>query len=179
MEKVALAKRKNAKSVKKGATKKGRRGVNRGGRPSALSLLPIADLEAALAAKNRQLSALRAERTQVVGRLAAIDREIARLAGVRTGKPGRKPGPAPKAKAKAVKGGRRAARGPRAGNTLGNKLHEILSAAGKPMRLLDVLEAVRKSDYPTKSKYLRSQVSQTLSRDKRFRKVRRGVYRTA
>ena len=48
------------------------------------------------------------------------------------------------------------------------------------MRLAEILEAIgRRGLYKTKSAHFKSTVALSLARDKRFRKVRRGVYRLA
>lgn len=130
--------------------------------------LGIGELEAVLQRKRTELADLQKQREQLLAELASVDGRIAALGP--DSKPARRGGRRPKVKGRS---------GPRGGNTLGNALAGILQSAGKPMKLLDIVGAVEKSDYPSKSKHLRSMISQTLSRDSRFRKVRRGTYKLA
>ncbi|HDZ21867.1 hypothetical protein LCGC14_0225970 [marine sediment metagenome] len=95
-------------------------------------------------------------------------------------KPGRKPGkkagrkPGKKASKKAVK--KAGKRGPRKGGaSLGDIMAKVL--AGKAgVKVAAVVKMVLAAGYKTKSANFGGQVSQCLRLDKRFRKVRRGVF---
>ncbi|MDD4891937.1 MAG: hypothetical protein PHU85_18610 [Phycisphaerae bacterium] len=157
-----------AKRAKKAVTRgKARRSVR-----LRLDLLDVAELKAAV---DRRVSSLADERTQLLARLADVNAQLAALGAsaavaaparkVKTaGKTGRDPGKT---------------RGPRQGKTLGNTLVSILESATEPMRVKDLVKAVRNSNYGSRSPHLRSMVNQALSKDDRFRKVRRGLYRVA
>lgn len=159
---------KRGRKAKKGAGKKAAKGRRRV--VSRLDQAEIAELRAALDKKMCQLAD---EKERLLARVAEIDR----LTGGKAAAParpkavkGRKVGrPAKVAKVRQVRGG----------PTLGNRLEQLLKDAPKPMRVLQLLEAVKESGYPSKSPHLRSMVNQTLSRDPRFRKVRRGTYKLA
>jgi hypothetical protein len=156
---VARKKRKKKAAGSKKATK-------RRTRRSTVETMPIDQLEAVLDRRKRE--ALQQERRELADRLAEVERELAEL-GAAPAKRGRKK--------KAAKKKGRGRKGPRGGATLGNKLAQILGGAGGPMKLVDIVQAVEKSDYSSKSKYLRSMINQTLSKDSRFKKVRRGTYK--
>ena len=81
---------------------------------------------------------------------------------------------APRRKPGRRKAGRRAVKPPRAGS-LNSKLSEVLKAKGK-CTVTEAAEAVLKAGYKSKSKDFANIVSMALSKDKRFRRVRRGVY---
>ena len=81
-------------------------------------------------------------------------------------KPGRKPG--------RKKAGRKAMKPARAGS-LSSRLAEVLKAKGK-CTVAEAAEAALAAGYKSKSKDFANIVSMALSKDKRFRRVRRGVY---
>jgi len=159
------------KAAAKGAKRRKRKvkKVVRRARRPRLDKVDTAALQAELDRRTRQLDHLKAARTALAAKLAGLDKRIAGLWG-----PGRKVKPRKLAKVRKGRGGK-----PRGGATLNNKMVEILQAAGGPMKLLDLVRAVQKSDYPSKSKHLRSMISQALRRDRRFKKIRRGVYKAA
>ncbi len=163
--------------------------MKRAGRPPAAARLDQFDIHELQAAVDRKKQELANERAALQARIEEIDRLVA--GGVTSGRPGRpgrpprvaagprpgpkpgpRPGPKPADGPRVVKGRR-----VRSGVTLGNTLEEILSSARQPMAVHELLTAVLDSDYPSKSRHLRSMVNQTLSDDPRFVKVRRGFYR--
>jgi hypothetical protein len=75
------------------------------------------------------------------------------------------------------KAGRRAAKRARAGS-LSNTLAEALKGKGK-CTVAQAAEAAFKAGYRSKSKDFANIVSMALAKDKRFRRVRRGVYALA
>ena len=100
----------------------------------------------------------------------ALDRRIAELDGLGLAKPAaaarRKPG--------RKKAGRKAMKPARAGS-LSSRLAEVLKAKGK-CTVAEAAEAALAAGYKSKSKDFANIVSMALSKDKRFRRVRRGVY---
>ena len=137
----------------------------------------IQQLRTELQSKQRQLAALRAKRGKLAAQLAAVDRQIAGLAGEgtrRRRKAGRKPG-RPKA-AKAVKKARRA--GKRAtGKPLAEFLQAVLKAAKGPMRIKDAMRAVTKAGYRSGSKDFYGIVATAIRDKAKFEKVGRGLYK--
>jgi hypothetical protein len=155
----------------------------------------IGELRQELAAKEKQLGKLMAQRKKLASTLESIDRVIALLGGEipptrrRPGRPpgrpkvakkrakrGRKPlkrGRKPKRikKAKKVKRGRRAT-----GKPLADYLKQVLSKAEGPMRAKDIVPAVRKTEYKTFSKDFYGIVATALRDKKTFKRVSRGVY---
>jgi hypothetical protein len=81
--------------------------------------------------------------------------------GAQGGGPGRGPGP----------------RDPREGS-LRSYIERVLRASGKPMRVAEITQAVRKAGYATSNKTLDKTVGITLAGMSNVRKVKRGVYRT-
>jgi hypothetical protein len=144
-------------------------GVKRAGR-FRLDLVDVRTLKTLV---DRKMAQLVEQRAELTAQLADVEDAIAALGG---------PAKAPAARGKAAvvgrpRGGGR--RGPRPGMTLGNVMEKILRDKGQPMQVKDIVEAVLASDYPSRSKHLRSMANQTLSSDKRFRKVGRGRYKVA
>lgn len=160
--------------------KRGRK--TKGGKKQIRFRLDQLDISVLKAALDKKLALLAAEKRELAGRLAEIDALVASLGGL-VGSGVRKvaKGVAKVTKAaKAVQAAKagKGRRGPRAGNTLGNTMAGILGEKG-PMRVLDIVEAVRASSYASKSPHLRSMINQTLRADSRFRRVRRGLYKLA
>ncbi|MGD1001933.1 MAG: hypothetical protein ABSA67_14660 [Candidatus Brocadiia bacterium] len=77
-------------------------------------------------------------------------------------------------KAARRKAARRAVKPAREGS-LSSTLAEAIKAKGK-LTIAEAAEAVLAAGYKSKSKDFQNIVSMTLSKDKRFRRVRRGVY---
>jgi hypothetical protein len=111
----------------------------------------------------------------LVAELEAVRSELMVIAGGAAGRPraaktaakrGRRPG----GKRRGRKGS-----GP-GGKTVTQALAEILRSAGKPMRVVELTAALRKSKFPTKSKNLEKMVQIMLNGSDLFRRVRRGVY---
>lgn len=152
----------------------------------------IGELRQELAAKEKQLGKLVAQRKKLASTLESIDRVIALLGGDvpptrrRRGRPpgrpkvakkrvkrGRKPlkrGRKPKM-VKKVKRGRRAT-----GEPLADYLKKVLSTAKEPMRAKEIVPAVRKAGYKTFSKDFYGIVATALRDKKTFKRVSRGIY---
>ena len=148
---------------------------------SALRSLTIAELQNLLDAKvdqeRKRLPALEEKRDELAERLEEIETEIAAIRGsapARRGaakRRGRKPGrPAGKSK-----GTIRSKRGGK--TTIPAAIHQVLESAGKPMKAVDIRNAIlQKKLIKGVKKSFPMQVSHALSVHKEFKKKGRGVY---
>jgi hypothetical protein len=113
-------------------------------------------------------------RTRVLPKLMAmreaLDKKIAELQGLGEPQAAPKRGRRKLAK-KRVKRARRASRP----GSLAGKLVEVFQGK-KRLSLAEAIKAVLTADYKTKSKNFSTIVGMTLAKDKRFRRVRKGVY---
>lgn len=125
----------------------------------------IADLRKELAAKEGQMARLRAQRAKLAKQLADLDRQIAALAGEAA--PARKP-----KRKKAPKGRKRAVR---RGRSLADVLADALKGKGN-IKVAQAAKLAIEAGYKSRSAQFGNIVSQTLSADKRFKKISRGVY---
>jgi len=151
--------------------------------PRKAKTYTIAELRQQLAAKEKQLAKLMARRKQLAADLEAVDANIAALGGA--------PAKAPRKRRKAVKAvrkikkikkapKRKAAREPtRRGRPLTAYVADVLKKAGKAMRVKDVMAAVSKAGYVTKSKDFYGIVATALRDETKFKKISRGVYTLA
>ena len=130
----------------------------------------IAELE------NELLDRLRQSRAQLAAQLKDVDSRIALLTG--------KPSPA-RAVVRRGKAAKAAMAGPKrrqVGGVPGKPLKDFLAEAmgkGGSMRARDLTEAVLEAGYPTKDRNFRQTVASALAGDKRFRRIRRGIYKLA
>jgi hypothetical protein len=128
-----------------------------------LAKVSVEELKKEIVRRQRALPKLIAARD-------ALNCRIAELEGLGAVKPiavaRRKPG--------RRKAGRRVVKPARAGS-LSSALVESLGAKGK-LTVAEAAEAVVAAGYKSKSKDFQNIVSMALSKDKRFRRVRRGVY---
>jgi chromosome segregation ATPase len=125
----------------------------------------IAELRREIQAKERQLGKLETQRRKLARQLDAIDRQIAGLVG--------KKAPSKKAPRKKVAG--KARRAARKGPSLSNVLAAVLKGKGNT-KVADAAKMALAAGYKSASDQFANIVSQTLSGDRRFRKVSRGVY---
>jgi hypothetical protein len=113
-------------------------------------------------------------RTKVLPKLVAarnaLDKKIAELQGLGEVKAAPK-----RARRKLGKKRGRKAQGRMRAGSLSSALVEALGAKGK-LTVAEAAEAVVAAGYKSKSKDFQNIVSMTLAKDKRFRRVRRGVY---
>ena len=128
-----------------------------------LAKVSVEELKKEIVRRQRALPKLIAAR-DTLNRLIA---ELEGLGGARPtavarGKPGRR------------KAARRVVKPARAGS-LSSALAEAIKAKGK-LTIPEATEAVLAAGYKSKAKDFGNLVSMTLSKDKRFRRVRRGVY---
>ena len=131
-------------------------------RPRSNGALTIAQLERLLENRRREATELERERAKLLQRLDALDRRLGSLAGSggrsRNGSSG-------------GRGGR--ARNPK---SLVASMEAVLSRAGKPMSVGDIVDAVQSGGYRSNSANFRGIVNQTLIKEKRFASAGRGIY---
>ena len=133
-----------------------------------LGKVSVEDLKKEIGRRQRRLPELIAARD-------ALNCQIAELEGLGGAKPTvkrRKKAGRRKAARRAVK---RAVVKPSRAGSLSSALMEALGAKGK-LTISEAAEAVQAAGYKSKSKDFQNIVSMALSKDKRFRRVRRGVY---
>ena len=128
-----------------------------------LAKASVEDLKREIARRQRKLPTLVAARD-------ALNRQIAELEGLA--------GATPTAVARRKAGRKKAARRvvkPAGAGSLSSALVEALTGKGK-LTVAEAADAVLAAGYKSKSKDFGNLVSMTLSKDRRFRRVRRGVY---
>ena len=131
--------------------------------------MSIIGLRKALAAKERQLTTLQTQRQKIAKQLASIDDEIAALGGEPVkGKRKARRKASKKIVAKRVKRTKR-------GQSLADVLAEVLVGKGN-VKVAEAAKLAVGAGYKSKSRQFGNVVSQTLSVDKRFKKIARGVY---
>ena len=138
----------------------------------------IQQLKKELRAKEANLTKLSAQRKRLAVRLADIDRRIAALEG-EAPRRGRKPGPKPGKKTlrKSVKKTIRRHTRRGAGKSLNDFIKKVLGGAEAGMRPKNIMSAVRKAGYKTKSKDFYGLVAAALRDETRFKRVSRGIYK--
>ena len=121
-------------------------------------------------ALKKEISRRQRKLPELIAARDTLNRLIAELEGLGGVKPTaiarRKPG--------RPKGARKAIRPARAGS-LSSALMDALGAKGN-LTVAEAADAVQAAGYKSKSKVFQNIVGMTLSKDKRFRRVRRGVY---
>jgi len=136
----------------------------------ALSSISVSELQAEISRRKKRVHTLVRKRNRLVQQLQQLDSEIeaeggaefVRMAPVGSGrKRGRPVGSG---------GGRR----PRNEANLADSMESVLT--GKTMGVTELSEAVQKAGYRTMSPNFRTIVNQTLIKDKRFKRVERGLY---
>ena len=131
----------------------------------------IAQLRRELAARERQLDKLLAQRGKIDAALQALDRKIMAIGGeIPFG--GAKRGRVAKPSA-----ARRGRRGPRTGKPLVAYIRQVLAAAPKGMRAIEVKDAVIAAGYSSKSSDFARIVAATLRKTPGIKRVSRGVYK--
>lgn len=156
-----MAKRTRRKaSTKKTArkTSTGKKTGKKAGRkaaPRGIEATVTAELAAELRRRQRDLDKLQRRRERLADQISVLDAEIAQLGGGLSG----------------VGGVRRR---PRNDSNLADALVQSLS--GKEMGVTQVAEAVQAAGYRTSSPNFRTIVNQTLIKDKRIKRVARGLY---
>lgn len=133
--------------------------------------LTINELRRQLAAKERHLARILDRRKKLLVRLEAVDEEIAAL-GVKVPVAKRKKR---RKAAKKVVGRKRGRRG----KPLAAYIARALKGAEEGMRVKDIMAAVTKAGYETKSKDFYGIVAAAVREDGGIKKLRRGVYALA
>lgn len=130
----------------------------------------IAELSRALRAQQGRVAKLATQRTKLLSSLQVVDRQISSLTGQGAS-----------ALAVASPAGRKMG----VGKSVDRKslplcLADLLTKAedGK-MRAMHMAEAVVDAGYATRDKNFKNTVAKTLAKDKRFKRVGRGVYKLA
>ena len=123
-------------------------------RPSSGTNLSLAALQSIMESRRSELSRLRKQRTDLQRKLDGLDRQIDRIEGA---------------------GGRGGVRA-RNAKSLNDTLEDVLRSGGKPMKVGDIVEAVKAEGYRSSSANFRGIVNQTLIKDKRFIAPERGMY---
>ena len=124
-------------------------------RPSTGANLSLAALQHIMENRKTELNRLRKQRTKIQRDLDAVDREIGQIEGSGIGR-----------------GGGRA----RNAKSLNDTLEDVLRSNGKPMKVGDIVDAVKATGYRSSSANFRGIVNQTLIKDKRFGASERGMY---
>ena len=120
-----------------------------------LSSLTVSDLESELRRRQKALPRLERQRRKLLEKLAGVERDIARLGG--------------------AGGGGRGATRPRNKMPLADVIFKVLDKK-TPMKVSNIVEAVKNAGYRTTSNNFSTIVNQTLIKDKRFKSAERGHY---
>lgn len=118
----------------------------------------IEELKTEIKRRERQLMSLHKKRDKLVAQLEGVDEQIADLGGTATG-------------ASPIGGGRKRYRND---SNLADALNDLLKSQTLSVTAASV--QVQKAGYKTTSPNFRTIVNQTLLRDKRFKRVGRGLY---
>jgi len=143
--------------------------AKRRGRPPALESASIAVLEGALASRRRDVARVEARRDRLAAQLAEVEKNLRAVEGTRG--PGR------------ARGGTRASapqvaarRGRRGKTSLAEAITQVLKAAGEPMRVVAIAEAVRAAGYKSKAKRFDKMVHKALNQMGIVKRRGRGLY---
>lgn len=126
-------------------------------RPSTGTNLSLSALESIMESRRSELNKLRKQRTKIQRELNAVDRQIDKIEG--------------------GGGGGRGGNGRvRNAQSLNDTIDQVLREGGKPMKVGDIVDAVKAAGYRSSSANFRGIVNQTLIKDKRFNAPERGLY---
>jgi hypothetical protein len=133
-----------------------------------LAGVSVEDLLAELQKRQRRLPRLQKRRARLAAALERLDREIASLSG--SARPGKV--------RRSLPGKIKVRRTPRAKNkaSLADALASVMKESGGPLTVKEAAEAVKKAGYKSNAANFRAIVTQTLTKDKRFKRVARGKY---
>jgi len=118
----------------------------------------IAALEQELQTKKRDLDKLMKQRSELLRKVAVLDKQIGKLQG---------------SAATSGKGGRR---GPRSGPSLIQRVVEVLAASKKPLGVKDIAEKVLAGGYQTTSKNIHTLIWAQIYKDDRIVRPERGRF---
>ena len=161
----------------------------------------IAELRKELTVKERALAKLQSHRNTLARQIDSVDREINGLTGggsaprkrrrkksakaakktvrAKRVKKSKKAGKVKKVRRKRKASIKKSARKKVTARPLAQYIQAVLAKAKKGMRVTEVVKAVLKAGYRTKSKGFYGVVAAALRENKSFRRVRRGVYKLA
>ena len=148
---MAKKTRRKAKTNKK-TVRRSRGNISSNGLPPVS--LSTAELAAELKRRQRGVNVLNRRRERLMSQLEDVNVQIAELGGNGMG---------------VTASGKT-----RNAQTLPDALHGVLQ--GREMSVIEAVDAVRASGYVSGAANFRTMVNQVLLKDKRFKKVRRGVY---
>jgi hypothetical protein len=139
--------------------------------PRKVSVMSIQELRRCLAAQEQEVARLKKKREKIVKELGKIDKAIAAAGGSPS------PTQAVKARAKkpAVAPGRKS-RKRSAGKPLIDYILGVLKGSPKGRRVKDVMNAVTKAGYASKSKDFYGIVATALREGPQFKNISRGIY---
>lgn len=141
---------------------------------TTLTSLSIAEIQSLLEKKisqeRKRLPALEKKRDKLASQLEELDSKIAAIRGsapARRGRPGRR-----------TRKGAGAIRAKRGGKTtIPAAIHQVLEAAGKPMKAIEIRDAIlKKKLIKGVKKSFAAQVNIALGKHKEFKRKGRGVY---
>ena len=138
-------------------------------RPANGANLNIVELQRILNERKRQLDKLMRRREKLQKQVDAIDAEIGKVAGDGIGGGGGTGG----------NGRSGGGAGSRARNDrpLPDYIEEVMGKSGKPMRVGEIVDAVKSAGYKSNSASFKNIVNQMLIKErKRFQQVDRGIY---
>jgi len=124
-------------------------------RPPATPGLSLAQLERLMNTRRAEMSKLTRQRDKLQKRLDAVDSKIAAISGGAGGRPGSRA---------------------RNAVSLQEAILQVLTKAGGPMKVGDIMDKVSNMGYRSTSANFRGIVNQTLIKDKRFVSSSRGMY---
>ena len=116
--------------------------------------MSIEELQREIKRRERHLSTLERKRAKLIDQLAEVEGQIAEQGGALAASQGRKR--------------------PRNDQNLADALVELL--ASQTLNVTSIAEEVQRAGYRTSSPNFRTIVNQTLIKDKRFKRVGRGLY---
>jgi len=123
-------------------------------RPSNGSNLSLAAIQSILDSRREELNKFKKQRKDLQRKLDGLDRQIERIEG----------------------GGRSGSGRARNAMSLIETLEQVLRENGKPMKVGDIVDAVKAAGYRSSSDNFRGIVNQTLIKDARFTAPARGTY---
>jgi len=121
-----------------------------------------------------QIQQLLTERQRHTDALSEIDQTLGRIKALLTG--GTNGRQTPERLAKPRQSRAEVASGGTSPVTLADHVEAVMRKAAEPLSIADLMAAVKAAGYKSKSKDFRPVVSLALIKDKRFKRVGRGVY---
>jgi len=136
--------------------------------PRKASVMSIQELRRCLLAQEREVARLEQKREKLVKELARIDKAIVAAGGSLDKKPA--------AKTRATRAAVSPGRKPSDGKPLIDYIIGVLKGSPKGMRVKEVMNAVTKAGYVSRSKDFYGIVATALREGPQFKKISRGIY---